>query len=113
MPDVRKIKLITQEITRGTRLERIVTDKSTREIFAEIRSVTRAEYYQAGAQGMTVEGSALVWAFEYHGENILELAGIRYAVIRTYRDPASKKLEIYYGQEAGPGTPAGGSQNVT
>lgn len=105
---VRKIKLISQTVTYGQRKERIVTDGTPREIFAEIQSVTRAEFFQAQQAGMSVDGKAIVWAFEYKGEQILVLDTQRFAIYRTYQVPGSKKMELYYMSEVGPATPAPG-----
>lgn len=112
MPYVKKIKLVAQTVTRGTRLERIVTE-TERSIFAELPSVTRNEFYQASAAGMTPEGMAKVWAFEYKGEKILELEGNRYAIYRTFQPLGSKKMELYYGYEVGPATKPATTSTVT
>lgn len=105
MRNVRKIKLIKQETVYGTRREPIVRDVvPAREIFAEIQSITMTEFYSAASVGMSPNAKAIVWAFEYHGEQILELDGQRYKIFRTYQVPTGNKMELYYTFEAGPNT---------
>ena len=112
MPQVKKIKLVAETVTYGSRLERKVQE-TERSIFAEITSITQTEFYQASAAGLTAEGKALVWAFEYKGEKILELSGKRYAIYRTYQVPGSKKMELYYSYETGPNTKPATTSTVT
>ena len=112
MPQVKKIKLVAQTVTRGTRLERIVQE-TERSIFAEITSITQNEFYQASAAGLTAEGKAVGGAFEYKGEKILELNSQRYAIYRTYQVPGSKKMELYYSYEVGPATKPATTSTVT
>lgn len=109
---VKKIKLISQAVTYGSRHQPIYTDGTPREIFANIQSVKQSEFFQASAAGITTEGTAVVWAFEYHGENVLVLNGQRYAIYRTYRPDGSKKMELYFGYETGANT-ATASPEVT
>ena len=104
MPHVKKIKLIGQTITYGNRKERIVKDSVPREVFAEMQGVTQTEFFSASASGFTPEGKAVVWAFEYHGEQILVIDGNRYAIYRTYNSQTSNKMELYYMVETGPNT---------
>lgn len=104
MATVKKIKLIPQNVSYGSRHQPIYNDGTAREIFAEIRSVKQSEFFQASAAGINTEGTALVWAFEYHGENVLELNKKRYAIYRTYQPDNSKKIELYFGFEVGANT---------
>jgi len=105
MRNVKKIKLIKQETVYGARREPILKDVSpAREVFAEIQSITMNEFYSAASVGMTPNAKAIVWAFEYHGEQILEIGGQRYKVYRTYQVPTGNKMEIYYTFETGPNT---------
>lgn len=59
--------------------------ESTREIPAEIRSVTRSEYYNALNAGVHPElVFKLALDADYQNERILRFHGQRYDVIRTY-----------------------------
>ena len=108
MPYVKKIELISQTVNYGTRHQPIITDNTpTRAVFAEITSAQQSEFFQASAVGMAAEGKALVWAFEYHGETIMQFDGNRYAIYRTYIVPGSKKIELHFGQQVGPNTVPG------
>ncbi len=64
-----------------------------RTVFAEIRSVTRAEAYRAQSIGLN---PAFVFVLadygEYKNEPFAEYQGIRYVINRTYR--AGQKIEL-------------------
>lgn len=110
MARVKKIALIDQITTYGTRRQEIKKDLEPRYIFAEIQSVTRQEFFAASSKGMASDGMALVWPWEYHGEEIMEMEGKRYAIYRTFMPDNGKKLELYYQYEVGPANPAGGNE---
>lgn len=105
MPNVKKVKLITRSVTYGARHEPIITDTATREVFAQIYSAQQSEFFQASSAGLTAEGKALLWAFEYHNETVIEISGQRYAIYRTYL-PGGNKIELHFGFETGPNTSA-------
>lgn len=75
-----------------------VKTKTERTIFAECRSITQTEFYQAAAAGMKPEIKFVIADFaDYHGEKVLMYQPYggklrRYNVIRTYR--AGNALEI-------------------
>lgn len=70
-----------------------VTTETTRWVFAEIRSVTRTEFYQAQAANIQPElVFVLADYLEYNGELLVEHEGLRYRVIRTYR--TGQELEL-------------------
>lgn len=102
MQRVKKVKLIPIEITYGSRNEPIPKDGKPRAVFAELEPVTQSEYFRAQSVGMSADGKALVWAFEYHGEPVIEIDGQRFAIYRTYLAPGAKKIELYYQYEKGP-----------
>lgn len=66
-------------------------------VLAEIRSVTRSEYYQAESAGIHPE---LVFRLtdyaDYNGEKVFTYNGERWRVIRTYSD--GQALEITAGR---------------
>lgn len=75
-----------------------------REVFAETRSVTRSEFYQAGRAGYKPEFVFSVFAAEYNGESALEYKDETYAVYRTYRrsgGDGSDYMELYAERQAG------------
>jgi hypothetical protein len=63
-------------------------------IFAEITSVSSAEWFEGGRAGLNPEFRAEVYSFEYSGQKILEKDGIRYAIYRTYQK-SMERIELY------------------
>ena len=64
-------------------------------VYAEIRSVTRTEYYRAKEAG--IEPSFVIRLTDYgdyHGEKIVECDGKRYRVVRTYVSNMSIELTV-------------------
>lgn len=71
------------------------------EVFCEVRSITRAEFFDAGRNGLNPDMSFLVFAGEYSGEALVEYDGKTYAIYRTYRDLNSDYIELYAQREGG------------
>lgn len=60
-------------------------DETTREVPCTVRSIGQQEAYQAMGQGLNPELKViLAHDFEYAGERLCELDGIRYRILRTY-----------------------------
>lgn len=78
------------------------------EVFAQVDSITRAEFFAAGQTGLSPDWRFTVFAGEYHGESVCEYDGKRYAVYRTYHLPGTDYMELYVQREAGV---ARGAQN--
>ena len=75
-----------------------------REIFAQKKEVTRAEFYNAGRAGYKPELVFEVFAADYHGESVLEYGRETYAIYRTYRrgsGDGSDYMELYAARQAG------------
>lgn len=63
-------------------------------VFAYVSSITMAEFYQAGMQGMKPEYRFLIWQTEYDGEETLKYNDVVYTIYRTYlRDDG--RIELY------------------
>lgn len=66
----------------------------TEEIFAEQRSISQTEFYQAQTAGAKPEIKFVIPDYlEYTGQQYLIHADMRYKILRTYRK-ASNELEI-------------------
>lgn len=72
-----------------------------REVFAQISSVTRSEFFEAGRNGLNPEFIFTVFAGDYQGERICELHGKRYGIYRTYRSSNSDYIELYAERKGG------------
>lgn len=75
-----------------------------RQIFAQVQSVTRSEFYQAGRAGYSPAFVFSVFAADYNGDSVIEFEGETYAVYRTYRKTGgdgSDYMELYAERQAG------------
>lgn len=60
-------------------------EESTRNVYCTVRSIGQQEAYLAMGQGLNPEYKVtLAHDFEYQGERLCELDGVRYDIIRTY-----------------------------
>ena len=78
----------------------LVPVERTRDVFCNLRSVTRSEWSAAGQLGLKPELTATMFAPDYEGEEIAEINGVRYGVYRTYRT-RSDTIELYLERKAG------------
>ena len=63
-----------------------VAVETKRQVFAKVRSITRAEFFGGGRNGLNPELRFDVFKGDYEGESIIEYNGKRYGVYRVY-DP--------------------------
>ena len=71
-----------------------------REVFCQLGSVTRAEFFDAGRSGLNAQFRATVFAPDYQGEEIAIVRGHRYGIYRTYIGK-NETLELYMEKKAG------------
>lgn len=62
----------------------IVPTEVRTEVPVEVRSVTRAEFYEAKKAGVALTTAFVMWACDYDGQPLIEHDGVLYAVERTY-----------------------------
>lgn len=67
---------------------RTVPTETTRDVFAQIDSVSRAEFFAAGQNGLNPEYRFTVFSGEYNGEREADYNGVRYSIYRTYQPSA-------------------------
>jgi SPP1 family predicted phage head-tail adaptor len=78
-----RITLIKVEEKKDRRGD-IVELKTERRVWADIKTATRSEFYQAQTAGMKAEFAITMWAHEYHGEERIEHGREAYEVIRSF-----------------------------
>lgn len=62
-----------------------VPAESTRDVYCTVQSIGQQEAYLAMGQGLNPELKViLAHDFEYEGERLCELDGVRYDILRTY-----------------------------
>ena len=63
--------------------------ETQRKVFCTVKSVGQTEVYQANAAGLNPELKLiLAHAFDYHGEKLIDYAGERWSIVRTYVNEA-------------------------
>lgn len=77
---------------------------TARQIFCKVDSVTRAEFFDGGRNGLNPEYQFTVFAGDYAGEAVCEYEGMRYGIYRTYRVPGTDYMELYAERKGGTNT---------
>lgn len=72
------------------------------EVFCDVRSVTRAEFFEGGRNGLNPSFVFVVFGDDYAGQETLEYDGKRYGVYRTFRD--GDFMELYAERKGGTNT---------
>lgn len=71
-----------------------------REVFCSVESVTRAEFFEGGRNGLNPEFRITMFFGDYQGETMLIYKGKSYAVYRTFQG-RNDTLELYVQREGG------------
>lgn len=83
-----------------------ILTETTREVFCKVRSINRAEFYQARQTGLELEFMFETNPVNYEGERVIEYDAYntghadRYAVTRTHR-ASLDVIEIYVSPRVG------------
>lgn len=93
------VTLIAVTVTGRDDIGNPVRKETSSQVWAELRSVTRAEFQAAGAQGLKPSMVVKVHDVDYHGEQLVEVGGVRYSVYRDYRKGETR--ELYVTQKGG------------
>lgn len=64
-----------------------------KEVFAEEKSITQREFFNAGHRGLKPARVFKIWFFEYEGETEILYEEKRYFIYRTYKK--GDKIELY------------------
>lgn len=73
---------------------------SEREVFAQVNSVTRAEFFDGGRNGLNPEFMFTLFFADYQGERVVEYNGKTYAIYRTYQG-RNDTIELYAERKGG------------
>ena len=71
-----------------------ITYETRRRVFADVMSVSAAEWFEGGRSGLNPEYRIRMFAPDYQGEPIIEYNGKRYAVYRHYQE-RTDIIELY------------------
>jgi len=77
-----------------------VETPTRREVFCQVDSVTRAEFFDGGRNGLNPEFRMTMFFGDYCGERVLEYNGNTYAVYRTYQG-RNDTVELYVERKGG------------
>lgn len=82
-----------------------VASDTKRTVFGDVQSVSRAEFFAAGSEGLRAEYQIRMFAPDYEGEKIaqLEIGGqlYQFAIYRTYFDTRNETVELYLADRVG------------
>ena len=78
-----------------------VPTKNGRDVFVQVASITRQEFYEAGRNGLNPAFRFSMFAEDYQGETECVYRGKPYAIYRTYRVPDSDYIELYVQRKGG------------
>ena len=76
------------------------TSRTSEQVMCQIQSVTRAEFFEAGRNGLNPEFVITMFAGDYNGQKIVEYEGETYAVYRVYHG-RTDKIELYVERKGG------------
>lgn len=74
--------------------------ETSRSVFCQWQSVTRAEFFEGGRTGLNPELVFTIFHADYDEETILEYNGKRYAIYRVYNG-GDDYIELYAQREGG------------
>lgn len=78
--------------------QRVATETS-RAVYGRMGSITRAEWGASLQNGFNPSFSITMFAYDYNGEELAEVDGVRYSIYRTYR--YNDLIELYLEKKTG------------
>lgn len=76
------------------------TTPKERQVYCQVDSVTRSEFFEGGRNGLNPEYRFTLFAYDYHGEDTVKYAGKAYGVYRTYHG-RDDTIELYAERKGG------------
>ena len=76
------------------------TETAERDVFCQVNSITRAEFFDAGRNGLNPEYSFSMFFDDYNGERTVRYNWNTYVVYRTYHG-RTDVLELYVERKGG------------
>ena len=96
------IKLISQTRTPDD-YGRWIAKKTEKQVMCQVDSITRAEFFEGGRNGLNPEFKFTMFFGDYNGESVVEYQGKTYAVYRTYLR-RTDIIELYVERKGGTNT---------
>ena len=76
-----------------------IPHETSRQVYGDKHSITRAEWNDAGQRGLKPEFMMTMFAYDYEGEELARVGGVKYSIYRTYRKDDT--IELYMEKKAG------------
>lgn len=90
----RRVNLIKETYSVGS-YGQVLTSETSKSIYGLLNPITRTEWDTAGRAGYEADFRLDVYTFEYQGEKIVEVDGIRYGVYRSFIRINDDRTELY------------------
>lgn len=74
--------------------------RTSRDVFAQVDSVTRSEFFAGGQNGLKPEYRFTLFFGDYDGESELVYNGVTYSIYRSYYD-RNDDVELYVEKKVG------------
>lgn len=99
MNTTHKIKLISKQYAADS-IGNMVETFTTREVFANLKSISSKEFFDAGTDGLKPDKKFVMRGFEYRNEDEIVFGDVKYSIYRTYaRDDGF--IELYTEKKVG------------
>ena len=82
---------------------RWIATKTSKQVMCQVDSITRAEFFEGGRNGLNPEFKFTMFFGDYSGESIVEYQGKTYAVYHTYLR-RTDIIELYVERKGGTNT---------
>ena len=96
------IKLISETRTQDD-YGRWIAKKTEKQVMCQVDSITRAEFFEGGRNGLNPEFKFTMFFGDYNGESVVEYQGKTYTVYRTYLR-RTDIIELYVERKGGTNT---------
>lgn len=98
--DRSRILTLIEEAYKPDALGQLIPTETRRDVYCNLSSVSASEWFDGGRAGLNPEYRATMFVYDYNGERIAELDGVRYGIYRTYL-AQNEFIELYLERKAG------------
>lgn len=104
--DRSNVMYLIKEVATQDDIGQFISTETKRLVFCDVRSVSRAEWFEAGRDGLQPSFVLVTFRHDYEGEKIVEFEGRRYGIYRTYV-AKNERIELYVEEKGGLNVNAG------
>ena len=98
--DRSRVLTLIEEAYKPDALGQLIPTETRRDVYCNLSSVSASEWFDGGRAGLNPEYRATMFVYDYNGERIAELDGVRYSIYRTYL-AQNEFIELYLERKAG------------